>query len=512
MDSDSASYDTVNHVWNGKYRTIQNDQYTGNLLFYAKEDIGFDALDPTDSIQGTFISRKTIHMKQNVKLAGQLIANYVKIDAFFDGSGFIFVPFNPPKIDPGALARGTYKENDKLVPIDIKLDKIPTTDVRFNYCFKTPGDSAGYNFAEPEDIKDGVPSDMPRCGATTGPKTDSVLIHAGEVSPTDSVYKAWVRVARDSTVEGDEWFYICISNLSGAIIKGNYPTDINDGICLPLLIQDADNHSPVLENNDDLKVTENVLGDTAGTISALDEDGDPLTLRIVGGSGKNLFEIDSDGNLYLKPNTSVDYEKNTSFTVQVSVTDGKIPSPVKKTYTVKVVDVNERPVAKDMVFSIKENTAGGKIVDYLDWDDLDTKADFVKHDISIAIEDDDSDTDIFEIAKDGTIKVKNGAVIDYEVKKVHTLKVRIVDSLETSLSDTAYVTINVIDEDDGPKIDIPSDPGNNPKKHILVLKNGKQPGVKENNAKDELAGKVTATCSAIDCMKHLTFSMPEDTS
>lgn len=511
---DTASYDTANHSWedSAAYRPIQNDKYTGNLLFYAKKDIVWPAIVHDDSIQGTFISQGTIHVQQQMTLAGQLLAKNIKMDANFDGSGFIFVPFYPPTIDPGALARGTYKENDKLVPIDIKLDKIPTTDVRFNYCFKTPGDSGGYNFAEPEDIKDATPPDMPRCGATTGPKTDSVLIHAGEVSPTDSVYKAWVRVARDSTVEGDEWFRICISNLSGAIIKGNYPTDINDGICLPLLIQDADNHSPVLENNDDLKVTENVLGDTAGTISALDEDGDPLTLRIVGGSGKNLFEIDSDGNLYLKPNTSVDYEKNTSFTVQVSVTDGKIPSPVKKTYTVKVVDVNERPVAKDMVFSIKENTAGGKIVDYLDWDDLDTRADFVKHDISIAIEDDDSDTDIFEIAKDGTIKVKNGAVIDYEVKKVHTLKVRIVDSLETSLSDTAYVTINVIDEDDGPKIDIPSDPGNNPKKHILVLKNGKQPGVKENNAKDELAGKVTATCSAIDCMKHLTFSMPEDTS
>ena len=510
---DTAKYVDSTHHWVGAYRGIQNDKYTGNLLIYMKQSLTWAAISQTDSLQGTFISRGTIHVQQQMTLAGQLIANKIIIDANFDGSGFIFVPFNPPKIDPGALARGTYKENDKLVPIDIKLDKIPTTDVRFNYCFKTPAkDSAGFNFAEPEDIKDATPPDMPRCGATTGPKTDSVLIHAGEVSPTDSVYKAWVRVARDSTVEGDEWFRICISNLSGAIIKGNYPTDINDGVCLPLLIEDADNHSPVLENNDNLEVTENVLGDTAGTISALDEDGDPLTLRVVGGSGKNLFEIDSDGNLYLKPNTSVDYEKNTSFTVQVSVTDGKIPSPVKKTYTVKVVDVNEAPDANDGVISVKENTPGGTWIGDVSWSDPDKTSDFRKYDMAEAVEEAGSATDLFEVDSAGSIYVKSGAVLDYEVEKTHTLKVKVYDSKQPELFDYATITINVTDEDDGPKIDIPPDPGNDTTKRILVLKNGKQPGVKENNAKDELAGKVTATCSAIDCMKHLTFSMPEDTS
>ena len=234
-DTTYAKYDTDSLKWiikpvaNGNYdssyRAIQNDKYTGNLLFFSKNDMVWDALNPTDSIQGTFISQGTIHVKQHMTLAGQLLAKRILIDSQFDGSGFIFVPFNPPKIDPGALARGSYKENDKLVPIDIKLDKAPQTDVRFNYCFKTPAkDSAGFNFAEPEDIKDASPADMPRCGATSGSRIDSVLIHADSLYPTDSVYKAWVRVAKDGVVEGDEWFYICISNLSGAIIKGNYPT------------------------------------------------------------------------------------------------------------------------------------------------------------------------------------------------------------------------------------------------------------------------------------------------
>ena len=511
---ESAVYDTAKHSWadSAAYRPIQNDKYTGNLLFYAKKDIVWPAIIHTDSIQGTFISQGTIHVQQQMTLAGQLLAKNIKIDANFDGSGFIFVPFYPPRIDPAALASGKYVENDKLVPIDIKLDKIPTTDVRFNYCFKTPGDDGTTNFAEPEDIKDGDPSDMPRCGASTGSKTDSVLIHAGSVSPTDSIYKAWVRVAKDGSVEGDEWFYICISNLSGAIIKGNYPTDINDGICLPLLIQDADNHSPVLVDNNNLIVTENVLGDTAGQISALDEDGDPLTLRVVGGTGKNIFEIDGDGNLYLKPDASVDYETNTSFTVQISVTDGKIPTPVKKTYTVNVADVNEAPDAKDKVISVKENTPGGTWIDDVVWDDPDKDSEYRKYDMAEAVEEAGSATDLFEVDSAGSIYVKSGAILDYEVEKKHTLKVKVYDSKQPELFDYATITINVTDDDDGPKIVIPPDPGNDTTKRILVLKNGKQPGVKENNAKDELAGKVTATCSAIDCMKHLTFSMPEDTS
>ena len=81
----------------------------------------------------------------------------------------------------------------------------------------------------------------------------------------------------------------------------------------------------------------------------------------------------------------------------------------------------------------------------------------------------------------------------YAPLDVDTLKVRIVDSSKTVLYDEAEVTINVIDEDDGPKIVIPPDPGNDTTKRILVLKNGKQRGVKENNPKDALAGKVSAT-------------------
>lgn len=516
MDS-TATYDDATHKWSGKSSPIQNDKYMGNLLFYAKKDIVWDALTPEDSIQGTFISQGTIHVKQQMTLAGQLLANRIKIDANFDGSGFIFVPWNSSKIDPDAVAKGAYLESDELVAIDVSLDKVSTVDVFFNYCFevKDPKDldgnhmSGGTRWAIADDLLD-VNGDIPRCEQNM---TDSVRIFAGDLYPTDSSRKAWSRFRKDKISEGDEWLRICISNLAGATIKGNYDAQ-GGSVCLPLKILDADNIPPSFFDNKDLKVTENVKGDIAGTIVANDADGDALTYSIVGGDGKDLFVIAQNGELSLKPDVAVDFEQKSKYTVQVGVSDGRVTQLVKKTFDVYVIDVNENPVAEDTVFrGIKENSVGGTVIGYFYWDDLDISSQYFENDIAIAIEGEGSDTDLFEIAEDGTITVKDGAVLDYEVDSVYHLKVRVVDSLDATLFDEAMVTVLLTDEDDGPKIKIPEkDPGNDPKKHTIVLKNGKDQGVKENNAANALAGTIQATCTAINCMNTLTFTMYEDTS
>lgn len=514
MDS-TATYDDATHKWSGNSSPIQNDKYMGNLLFYAKGDMEWDALTPKDSIQGTFISQGTIHVKQQMTLAGQLLANRIKIDANFDGSGFIFVPFFPSKIDPAALAQGKYLENDSLVAINIQLDKKPTTDVFFNYCFETVSEdnyyAEGVRWAIPADLKDSSDSPLlPRC--ENGIK-DSVRIYAGQTTPTDSVHQAWVRLTKDRIAEGDEWFKICISNLKGAIIKGNYDASGDRGICLPLMIFDADNHEPIFGNDTTLAVTENVLGDTAGKIVVTDADNDPLTLSIIGGTGKDIFVIDQDGTLALKADSSADYELNKSYTVQIGADDAHVKQLVKKTYTVKVVDVNEKPIAKDTTFKIKENSLGGTVVGYLDWGDMDMASKFVDNNISVAVVEEGSDTDLFDVAEDGTITVKEGAVLDYESQKVHYLKIKIVDSTDVTLYDEATVTIELTDEDDRPKIIIdPDDPDNDPDGHILILRNGNKNGTEENNEKDALAGIVKATCTAVNCMENLTFTMLEDTS
>jgi hypothetical protein len=44
------------------------------------------------------------------------------------------------------------------------------------------------------------------------------------------------------------------------------------------------------------------------------------------------------------------------------------------------------------------------------------------------VEEAGSATDLFEVDSAGSIYVKSGAVLDYEVEKTHTLKVKVYDS------------------------------------------------------------------------------------
>ena len=117
---------------------IRNDKYSGNLLIYSTEDFVFEALAQTDSMQGTFITTGKIHIKQQMTLAGQLLANNLFIDANFDGTGFIYVKFDPDTldIDPELNESATLRENDSTVVIPIKLSDTATIDVYFSYCFE----------------------------------------------------------------------------------------------------------------------------------------------------------------------------------------------------------------------------------------------------------------------------------------------------------------------------------------------------------------------------------------
>lgn len=507
--AENATYNESTHQWSGASSAVQNDKYMGNLLFYTNERFAIPAIDAVDSIQGTFISAKTISVEQHMTLAGQLLADSISINAEFDGSGFIFKQFDPPRIDPGALANGLYYENDSLVAINIELDKAPTTDVRFDYYFKV-AKQEGNHWATMDDFLILHEGEFPMDSL----HKDSVRIYADYKTPTDSVYKAWIRIKKDNVVEGDEYFRICVSNLSGAIIKGNYDAE-GKSICMPLTIIDSDNYPPVFKEDTTLKVTENVKGDIAGTIVTTDKDGNEVTYSIAGGTGADIFVIgEKSGVLSLKPDVSVDYEYDQLFTVQIAASDGFVPKPVLKTYTVKVVDVNENPIAKDSSYKIKENSPAGTVVGYYFWEDLDVASKFTNHNIAVAVAGEGSDTDLFNVFMDGTITVKEGAVLDYEAQKVHHLTIRVQDSTDVKLYDDATITISLIDEDDGPKIIIvpEDDPKNDPDKHFLVLNNGDKKGAKENNEKGALAGTVKASCSAINCKDNLTFTMLEDTS
>ncbi|MXP27198.1 tandem-95 repeat protein, partial [Altererythrobacter indicus] len=100
------------------------------------------------------------------------------------------------------------------------------------------------------------------------------------------------------------------------------------------------NEAPVITSGLSLTVAEN--GTAVGTVAATDDDGDGLTFSLTGGADADLFTIDAaTGALSFK--VAPDYEAGqTSFVVEVSVSDGTIVT--SDTVTITLTDVNEAPV------------------------------------------------------------------------------------------------------------------------------------------------------------------------
>lgn len=119
---------------------VDNIDYGGDLLFYITNDFSVPAITAQDSVLGTFISTGTITVQQHMTLAGQLLGDVVKINSDFDGSGYRYVPFNPPTL-PKVDANVTFPESDTLKTVPIKLDKDTKVDVHFSYCFDVTADS-----------------------------------------------------------------------------------------------------------------------------------------------------------------------------------------------------------------------------------------------------------------------------------------------------------------------------------------------------------------------------------
>ena len=103
--------------------------------------------------QGTFITSATVNIADHLVLAGQLLADSIAINADFDGSTFIYVPFDPPVLDfdPEVLKEGAFVENNLSVVVPISLDTTAQTEVAFNYCFDV--DDAEHPYGEDIEVE-----------------------------------------------------------------------------------------------------------------------------------------------------------------------------------------------------------------------------------------------------------------------------------------------------------------------------------------------------------------------
>ena len=224
-------------------------------------------------------------------------------------------------------------------------------------------------------------------------------------------------------------------------------------------VEESNENPEFAEEDTTRSIAENAApGASVGDpVAADDLDNDTLTYTL-GGDDAASFDIDaSSGQLETKD--ALDYETKSSYTITVSVSDGKnLENSAddeiddKITVTISVTDVNDPPQFADSAtteLNVVENTEAGQPVG-----DPVAATDEESDTLTYAL--DEGDGASFEIDATGQIKTKDA--LDYETKSSYTVTVSVHDGMEEAgnaenppVEDaTIDVTITVTDVNEGP--------------------------------------------------------------
>lgn len=404
---------------------LSQKEYKGNVLFYTDESISIEHSDNA-IMQGTMISTKEIYLACNINFAGQLLANQLRIGDTYNGENFRFVKFDPDTLDfPELDKQAGLRENDSTVIIPIQLSDTSTIDVYFTYCF---------------DLKDGVTLDdfnippvIPVCDSNQHITTK---IPIGSKTPLDTIK---VNVKKDTIVEPNDYLVLHIDSISGAVL----PNGETSGE-LKIRITDAPVGHVEFDTTKTYKFEENKLGEV-DVIKIL--NGTASTRFHLDSAYTDRYELDSlTGKLTLIVEP-LDYEKAAIDVIKVTLTDTGDVS-VTRNIPISVIDVNEAPNIDDVTTNLPENLIHPFMVEKLVAKDPDTKTAFTQNVFSML----EGDTSLFRVDSDGEIWAKK--TFDYETdQKTYTLKVLVQDKTNPALKDSAIVTVNITNSNDGPKFD-----------------------------------------------------------
>lgn len=403
---------------------VAQDKYRGNLLFYTNKDIRITNTDYV-KLQGSFISTEEIYLRSNIDFSGQLLANRLELGDDFKGENFHFVKFDPDTIDVKLDKYGGLRENDSTVIIPIELSDTASIAVFFTYCF---------------DLKDGVtvddfniPPTFPICGKDP---SIEVSIPMGSKVPSTPIQ---VNVKKDTLVEPNEYLVLHIDSITGAIL----PNGETSGE-LVIHIIDAPIGHVEFDTTKTYKFEENKLGEV-DAIKIL--NGTENTRFHLDSAYTDRYELDSLTGKLTLIGEPLDYEKAAIDVIKVTLTDTGNVS-VTRNIPISVIDVNEAPTIDDVTTNLPENLIHPFMVEKLVAKDPDTKTAFTQNVFTML----EGDTSIFRLDSDGELWAKK--TFDYETdQKTYTIKVLVQDKNDPSLKDSAIVTVNITNSNDGPKFD-----------------------------------------------------------
>jgi len=190
-------------------------------------------------------------------------------------------------------------------------------------------------------------------------------------------------------------------------------------------------------------------GTSLGIISAMDAEDDRLTFQVGGGTGENLFEVNSEtGEIILAPNAVMNYEGESEYTLEVQVQDdSEYNLKTQALMSIAVQNKNDVPqIESGQRFSIEENSQGsiklGKIVA------TDEDGNNLSYEIVGG-----TGMGLFEInSETGEITLAPGAEVNYEAAPEYTLDILVKDDGEDYQAKEGKITIAVEDQNDRPLI------------------------------------------------------------
>ena len=197
-----------------------------------------------------------------------------------------------------------------------------------------------------------------------------------------------------------------------------------------------ENERPVISENWPFDVEENLpAGTVAGTLSATDPDGKPgLTWSVV---GDVPFAFADPSSGVLTTTAVLNYEEQDGYDVTIRVVD-EDGGVAQRRVTINVIDVNDPPVVSHTDASVRENAPGGTRVTVVRATDEDRPANSISFRIVEA-------GDLFQIAQNGVVTVRDSVVLDYETAPTITLVVGVSDGTVEVL-DTIPVTLVDLEE------------------------------------------------------------------
>ena len=225
--------------------------------------------------------------------------------------------------------------------------------------------------------------------------------------------------------------------------------DATDTIAVTIEVTDV-NESPVFAepSGTTRSIAENTQKgvEIGPAVSATDPENLPLTYTVTGTN----FEIDEDTG-QLKTNADLSYERQSSYTVTVTASDGEsLDKSIR--VTIHVINANEAPMFSNRTFylSIEENTEPGEDIDVAVTATDDDIGDTVTYTLGgpdAASFDIVPMDDAEESLTGGQLQTKGA--LDYETKRGYMVEVTASD--DSRSTSTVVVTIGVTNVDEAPE-------------------------------------------------------------